>query len=305
MNKEKTAKNTKIKSKFSLFDGITLFFIILFVLVFVFLLLWGLSTSLKNEFLDYKEGNVLGFPKQIYFQNYIDLMANYSIKIPQRSDRILFGELLWNTIVYALGGAFVSAACPCLVAYVVAKFDKWQISKILYGTVVVTMAIPIIGNLSASVAVAQAVGVHDSLLGNMVQKFNFLGFYFLIFHGSFKMLAKDYSEAAYLDGASEWRVFFSIIFPLVRNMFGTVMLIKFVEFWNDYTTVLIYLPSHPTLAYSTFLYTTNAGSSQDTPPVDLPQKMAGAMLLLFPMLIVFTAFNKKLLGNLSMGGVKE
>lgn len=292
------------------FEVLTFILLTTFSLVLIVLLFYALVTSVKSnvEFLD----NRVGLPKNWQFKNYVDIINNFSFYVSKNvyvdgyhyiveTQVRLFPELIVNTLIYTIGGSFVSTFCPCIMAYIVAKFGDWKISKIIFATVIVTMIIPLIGTASASIAVAKATGVYDSLLGNMLQKFNFLGMYFLIFHASFKMLAKDYSEAAYLDGASEWRVFFHIIFPLVMNVFGTIMLIKFIEFWNDYSTVLIYLPTHPTLAYGIYKMsnTTITGLS------DGPHRIAGALILFIPTTIIFALFNKKFLGNLSMGGVKE
>jgi len=305
MNKNNVAKSVFKKW----FEVLTFILLTVFSLVLVFLLIYGLFTSVKSniEFLD----NPVGIPNEWKFENYIDIIKNFSFSVSKNvyidgyhyiveAQVRLFPELIVNTLIYTIGGAFSITFAHCIMAYVVAKFDDWWISKIIFSTVIITMIIPLIGTASASIAVAKATGVYDSLLGNMIQKFNFLGMYFLIFHAAFKMQAKDFSEAAYLDGASEWQVFFRIMLPLVMNVFGTIMLIKFIEFWNDYSTVLIYLPTHPTLAYGIYKMsnTTITGLS------DGPHRIAGALILFIPTTIIFAFFNKKFLGNLSAGGVK-
>lgn len=305
------AKNNVFKSLYKGWFEILIFILLtLFTLILVALLIFAILTSLKSN-IDFMD-NVVGIPKQWKFGNYVDIVNNFSFYVYKNvfingekyivETKVgLFPELVYNTLIYTIGGSFVSTLAPCLMAYVTAKFSRWRISRIVFTTVIVTMIIQPIGTASASIAVVKATGIYDQLWGNMIQKFHFTGLYFLIFHSSFKMLAKDYSDAAYLDGASEWKVFFYIIFPLVVNIFGTVMLIKFIEFWNDYSTVLIYLPTHPTLAYGIYKMsnTTITGLS------DGPHRIAGALLLFIPTMTMFIIFNKKLLGNLSMGGVKE
>ena len=292
------------------FQVVLFLFLTAFTMVLVSLLLFGLSTSLKTnmDFLD----NPAGFPTELKFKNYVDIIQNFSFYISKNVfvngekyivevEVSLFPELIYNTLVYTIGGAFVTTFCHCIMGYVVAKFDNWRISKFIYSLVIIVMIIPIFGTTASSIAMAKTTGVYDSLFGNWIQKFSFQGFYFLIFHSASKMLAKDYSDAAYIDGASEWKVFFSIIFPLLANTFGTIMLIKFIEYWNDYSTVLIYLPTHPTLAYGIFKMSTTTVTGLS----DGPHRIAGALLLFVPTTIIFMIFNRKLLGNLSAGGVKE
>ena len=131
-------------------------------------------------------------------------------------------------------------------------------------------------------------------------KANFLGMYFLVFYGIFKSLPMAYFEAAKIDGAGNFRILFRIALPLVRSLFFTVMLINFITFWNDYQTPLIFMPSHPTVALGMFHMATTAENTLAT----IPMRMAGAMLLLIPILIVFLFTHKRLLGILTVGGIK-
>lgn len=114
-------------------------------------------------------------------------------------------------------------------------------------------------------------------------------------------MPKDFSEAAYIDGASNLQVMLRIAFPLVRNTFLTVMLIKFVEFWNDYTVTITYMPSFPTVAFGLYEYSMSAKPAIN----NTPMRLAGCYVLIVPVLIVFLIFRNRLMSNISMGGVKE
>ena len=162
------------------------------------------------------------------------------------------------------------------------------------------MMIPIVGSYPSEINMLQKLGLYNTLVGAWIQKANFLGMYYLVFYAAFKGLAKDYSEAAEMDGASEFTVMTRIMLPLVRNAYFTVFLVKFVEFWNDYQIPLLYLPSRPTLSYGLYYvsnYTANMIST-------VPMRMAGCIIILIPILVLFIAFNDKLMGNITLGGVK-
>ena len=89
---------------------------------------------------------------------------------------------------------------------------------------------------------------------------------------------------------------------MIRNLFGTVLLIQFIGFWNDFQTPLLYLgDEYPTVAYWLFRFNENTMSGVSTVPV----KVAGTMVLVIPIFILFLIFSKKLMGNLSLGGIKE
>ena len=190
---------------------------------------------------------------------------------------------------------------PCLVSYACVKFDGYFYSKILNYIVIVTMILPIVGAYPSMIQVLNTLGLFDTILGIWLQKFNFLGIYFLTFSAAYKGIPKEFSEAAYIDGASEWQTLLSIILPLVRNMFFTVFLIHFVEMWNDYQVSLLYTPSYPTLARGVYEISRKTAGELATVPV----RMMACMILVIPILVLFIAFHNRLMGNVSMGGVKE
>ena len=201
--------------------------------------------------------------------------------------------------MYTVGGAFFATVTPCFVSYVCAKYD-YKFSKVLYSIVIITMILPIVGNLPAMLDVMNTLNIYDTFIGNWLQKANFLGMYFLIFFAAFKSLPNDYMEAAYIDGANEYSVMFKIMLPLVAPTFLTIMLIHFIDCWNDYMTPLLYLPSHPSIGYGVYKMSTSTVTGMGTAPM----KMASCLIMVIPTVTVFVIFKDKLMGNLSMGGIK-
>ncbi|MGN1077294.1 MAG: ABC transporter permease subunit, partial [Candidatus Gallimonas sp.] len=126
--------------------------------------------------------------------------------------------------------------------------------------------------------------------------------YFLVFYAQLRAFPKDYSEAAYIDGAGNFTVMMRIIFPLVRGTFFTVTLLLFINSWNDYTTPMLYMPNVPTLSYGLYYYTFVLKNSSTQ---SFPMRMAGCIVMMLPILAVFLVFHKRLIGNVSMGGIKE
>lgn len=284
---------------------ILLILLSIYSIIILYLLFWGILTSLKTP--DDFRTNVFGFPKgKIAFDNFPYVLRNFYVDVTIVKNGIAtpakryIEHMLINTALYSIGGAFISAFVPCVVAYAVSKFD-YKFNAVIKGIVIITMVLPIVGSAPSEINLLRTLGLYDTILGNWIQKFHFLGMYFLVYLAAFKVIPKEFSEAAYVDGANEFKVMTKIIFPVMKNIFLTIMLIKFVEFWNDYQTPLLYLPSHPTLAYGVYqLSITNINEMNN-----VPMRMAGCVLLLIPILIVFISFRKKIMGNITLGGVKE
>jgi ABC-type glycerol-3-phosphate transport system permease component len=166
--------------------------------------------------------------------------------------------------------------------------------------VIITMILPIIGNLPSEIQVAKFLGFYDNVFGLAIMKGHFLGMNFLIYYAAFKGIPKDYAEAAEMDGASQWKVMTAIILPMVKSTISAIALLSFITYWNDYTTPMIYLPSRPTIAYG--LYYFNQTTTNEANFVTV--RIAASMLVSIPIFIVFLLFKDKLMGNFSVGGIK-
>ena len=272
----------------------------LYVVFLAYLMFWGIITSLKSvgEFND----NVLGFPQDLSFNNFITIFNNFYVRVNVNGLLVpkFIEDMLLNTMLYAVGGAFISTFVPCIVAYAVTRFN-FKFNAVIKGIVIVTMILPIIGSAPAEIQLLRDLKLYDSIIGNWIQKFHFLGMYFLVFSAAFEVIPKDFAEAAYMDGASEFKLLTKVMFPMVSTIFTTIMLINFIALWNDYQTPMLYLPSHPTLAYGIFDLSRSTLDGMN----NVPTRMAGCVILLVPILIIFIAFRKKIMGNITLGGVKE
>ena len=170
------------------------------------------------------------------------------------------------------------------------------------NVMLIVIALPVIGSETSMLAVLHDMGLYDSFFGVFSVKFSYANLYFLIFISTLKSVSNSYTEAAYIDGANEMQILLKIIVPLIKNVFFTVMLIYFIMYWNDTNTVLVYLPGYPTFAYGVW-YNVFVSTTPDMNKTTL--KMTAAMFLIIPMIVVFMIFRKKLMTNLSTGGVKE
>lgn len=293
-NKAKPSKNIPI------FRIVLFVLLALYFLTLVTPLLWGLLTSLKSP-ADYND-NIMGFPRRLMFYNYYYATKVFYVRIATSTGfaNVFMSKMILNTLLYAGGCAFMATATPCVMGYLTAKF-KCSFSKIVYAIVIVTMVLPIIGSLPSELHMSKSLGLYNTFWGVWIMKGHFLGIYFLVFHAAFKGISATFIESAKIDGAGNLRIFVQIILPLVRNVFFTVMLIKFIEFWNDYQVPLLYMPSMPTLAYGLWNYTFN----YDNAISSVPLQMTGCMIVFLPIFAVFLAFHNRLIGNISMGGIKE
>lgn len=296
------SRENKKKWRFDWFFAIVFLFLVLYVLSLLIPVFWTFLTALKSpkEF-DF-DGNVLGWPTAGSFDNFKTAYENFFVRVYHLGDTYYFymGDLFVNSLLYAVGCALAATLTPCLVAYVVSNYP-YRFGKVIYGIVIVTMALPIIGSLSSEIQVAKALQFYDTFIGIWIMKANFLGLYFLVFFAQFKTIPKDYMEAAKVDGAGNFRIMLQVIFPFALGTILTVFLLNFITYWNDYQTPMIYLPSHPVAAYGMYEFQ----MSTETVLANTPVKLAGIFLMAAPIVLVALIFSRRLMANLTVGGIKE
>lgn len=322
--KAKTVKRGDLAVKIII--GVLCAFLIIYTLSILFMLLWGLLSSLKSG-MDFK-ANRLGLPKlndpswpkgiddprSSYYtlfrlKNYVDVINNFSYDTKTSyfigttevgvSSSDTFISMFLNSLLYSLGNGLVQALFPAIMAYMCAKYP-YKFSKIIYMVVLVVMTLPIVGAYPSELRVLRNLGLYNTWYGNFIQRCSFLGMYFLVFYEFFKSMPDTYSEAADIDGASQFTIMVGIYMPLAIKMIGSVFLIRFIFFWNDFASIELYMPTHPTLAY--FIYVINVGAVYKS--ATDPTKIAACMILAVPTIILFLLLHNRLMGSMTLGGIK-
>ena len=306
----KINKENRLTRKFSPLTVIMFVILTLFSVALIGILFWTVITSLKSaSFSGFKSGtaSTYNFPKKMHFENYVKVFEKFyieSVPFPENvggTRTVYIGQMFVYTILYCVGCSVIQTLVQCVTAYLCAKF-RYKLSKIIEYTVIVVMTIPIVGSLPAEITLSKQLGIYNHMYGMWIMKANFLGMYFLVFLAAFKSISMTYTEAAKIDGASNMSIMLKIIFPLVKNVVFTVMLINFITYWKDYQTPLIYISSYPTVTYGLFRVIFDSSSSAGM--VSVPIRMTASIVVMLPLIIIFIIFQKRLLGNLTMGGIK-
>ncbi len=268
----------------------------------LFIILIGLVNSFRS-ITEYRK-TFFGLPAEFKFDNYgrmfTDTKTGFYVtrRLPSgKSYTYGFLEMFWNSIVYSVGSSILRIYTAAIVAYLCAKYN-YKFSKFVHTLVIIVMIIPIVGAMPSMIQLLHSIGLLDTIWGVYVQNINFQGLNFLILYAGFKGVAKGYSEAAFIDGASHAKVMFGVIFPLMKNTIVVLFLITFVGFWNDYQTPLVYWNAYPTIAVGLYNFTNNPLNGS------MPEKMAACMVVLAPILIIFLFLKDKMMGNLTVGGLK-
>lgn len=283
---------------------------ILFICVFVIFTIYAISlifpfvvlliNSLKGglEYItDLNDKNILRFPDKTLFSNYKAAFTSMAM-VNSIGFKVYLPEMFVNSFIYALLTSFASAFCSTLTGYALAKYD-FKLRSLLYGISIVTLTIPIVGNMAAVMKLTYALGIYNTVFYPILMNFGGFGFNFLILYGFFKNVSWSYAEAAFIDGANHFDVFFKIMLPQVVPTVLTLVVVSFIGAWNDYQTVLLYLPDLPTLAAG--LYRIEQSIKRGG---NYPIYFAGILISIVPVLIMFVCCFDTIMQNYSIGGLK-
>ena len=292
------------KRKLSLFESVVMVLLILYGVAVVGLLLWGFIASFRNDQAVVQRPWTLF--EDLTLDNYSDVFNNFKTfkYVDGGTQTVYFEEMFLNSLLYAGGGALMQTLCTAIVAYLTAKYDN-TCSKIVHYTVIVTLTLPIVGNLASMLQITKALGLFDSIVGSWIMKFGFNNIYYLIFYAFFKKISWEYAESAFLDGGSHYTVFFRIMLPLAMPLMATVFLLNFIQYWNDFETPYMFLPNHTTAGIMLYMSIIGGGGSwAGEGVIALTSQLAAAFLVFLPIFVLFLVFRNKIMGNLSEGGIK-
>ncbi len=263
------------------------FVIYAFTLIFPFV--WCFYNSFKNnrEFFS----DVWGFPQVWRWGNWGDAFA---LSVNGVNILGMFGNSILMTVVNTVISILMSA----MTAYIISKYP-FKGSSLFYTTALVLMMIPSVGSMAATYKLYNNLKLYDTYPGIFIGAFGGFGSSFILLYGFFKNLDWSYAEAAFIDGAGHYKVFFKIMLPMALPGLTSVAILSAIGVWNDYFTIYMFAPSKVTIAVGLQGLVTQMQFRQNYPLL-----FAVLIMSIIPVIAVFAAFQKTIMENTTVGGVK-
>lgn len=247
--------------------------------------IWMILSSLKTD------REVLQIPPTIIpenptFQHFIDLFVSMN-----------FGTYLINTLIIVIF-SMVGLLLNTMAGYGFGKF-QFKGKEILFAIVLITMMIPGQVTMIPTYLVLNEMGLTNTMSGivlpGLIAAFNI----FLI-RQFMQTIPDGLLEAARLDGAGEFYIFFKLIIPLAKPILAVQVILTFIGAWNSFIWPLI-------VANDEALYTLSVGLAllQDQNVTNYGLQMAGAALMVIPVLVIFIIFQRYVIEGFNVGGMKE
>lgn len=269
----------------------------LMVLLGIFFILpfyWMINTSLKTPDQLFAIPPVW-FPHPIAWNNYVQVLTtslgpNYpSVLISAR-----------NTLIITVNGVIATLFSSSLVAYAFARLE-FRGKNILFLGILGTLMVPFAVIMIPQFILWSKLHWLDTYLPLIIPQWFGSAWNIFLMRQFFMTIPKEYDEAALLDGASRWDIYWRIILPLSRPVLAAVAVFAFVFFWNDFLNPLIILTTPLKFTLTQFL----ANFSMMFQYVQWQLWMAGSVIVILPCLILFFFTQNLFLSGINITGIKK
>jgi len=252
--------------------------------IFPFILVVYNSVKTTREILE----NPLALPMIFNFSNFV-----YAF------EKMRFQVAFFNSLIITSVSVLITTLFSSMHAYSLVR-NNWKINRIIFLIMVASMLIPFQAIMIPLVTFYGAIGFFNSKTSLI---YMYLGFgtamAVFIYHGFIKSIPLELEEAALIDGCSKYYTFFKIVRPLLKPATMTITILNILWIWNDFLLPSLVLISaeQRTLPLSTFYFF-------GTYTVDYGLLMAGLMMTILPVIIVYIVLQKYILHGVMQGAIK-
>ncbi len=248
--------------------------------------LWMLGTSFKDP------ANVFRDPIQIWPKPW--LWSNYA----QAFSKLPFARYTFNTcLITAICMVGQMLSCS-LVAFGFARM-RFPGRNALFVTLLATMMLPAQVTMIPVFKIWSSLGFYDTYVPLTAGSFFGSAFFIFLLRQYYMTVPHEMDEAARIDGASTFQVFYKVLLPQIKPALATLAIFSFMNNWNDFLGPLIYIstPAKRTLALGLYAF-------QGQYTTDWNYLMAASAVVMLPLLILFFAGQKYFIQGVVISGVK-
>lgn len=271
-----------------LISAMRIFVVLVLTLLFVSPLYICFSYSFKTES-EIGIGSALSLPRSFYLGNYHEVITH------NRDFTSGFTNSLISTVCIVGVLTFITP----MAAYVLARSrSKWAL--VAYYIFMTGILIPFQCIMFPAYQNLKGLGMIDTIPGYIIVRTGFqIGTCIMILTNFVKSVPQELEEAASIDGASIFRTFWRIVFPLMKPINVTMLVINTLNAWNDYTVAVSLLQSskNRTLPLAQLLYTSESG-------VEINLAFAFFCLCMIPVLLLYLFTQKHIVSGIMSGAVK-
>ena len=254
-------------------------------LIIVVPLYWMIVTAFKTQTAIFTYP-IEWFPKEITLQNFVDLFARFP-----------FGKVLVNSAIVSVSYSIISIVTCSMAAFAFAKIP-FRGSEVLLKVYLATLMIPFQSTLIPLFMLFNSAGLSNTYGSVIIPSlFRVFGIFLLVQH--MRTIPDDYIDAARIDGASYFTILWTVILPLSLPVIAGYAVITFMDAWNDYLWPLVMLTKPAMMTVPVALGMVNGQFERN-----FGVQMAGSLISIVPVVLIYLAAQSKMKDGLTLGGIK-
>lgn len=185
-----------------------------------------------------------------------------------------------------------------MVAYAVGRFD-FKLKKAIMGMYLVAQVIPMVTTQVATFSVIQSLGAYNTILAPILLYLGADVLQIVIYLQFVNSIPKDLDESAMIEGASLFKIYRSIIFPLLAPATATLIILKSISIYNDFYTPYLYMPKQDLKVVSTAIYSFIGPNAAQLNVIS-----AGILIIFIPTVLLFLFMQRYIFAGVTNGAVK-
>jgi len=246
----------------------------------------SLFTTALHESGTYPDG--ISWPSDPHWENFLDAFRVAHM-----------GELLWSSTLIVLGVVPVSLLIGTMAGFAIGHLRMWG-SRVLFLLFVLGLTLPFEGIITPLYYQMRDFGLLNTRWAIILPLIGlFMPFAVFWMRAHFVNMPDELSEAARMDGANTWQLFWRIHVPLALPAISSLAILLFLWTWNQFLLAIVLVddPAKRTMAGA-------LGAFQGQWGTDMPLLCAGSLLILTPTLILFVVFQRRFVAALLQGSLK-
>lgn len=210
---------------------------------------------------------------------------------------ISFTKAILNSVIVTILITFITVVFPAMAAFIFAKVP-FKGSEKVFILFLASMMIPGVVTLIPNFIIIRTLNLANSYIG-VALPFTINAFGIFLVRQAMKGVDNTYMDAAFMDGASLPRIFFKIMLPMVKPTIMTLLLLQFMFAWNNYLWPLVVLTDRSKWTLQIAL-----GNMQTQYGNDEHVLMAGALITMTPMIVMYLITQRYVQKGIMIGGIK-
>lgn len=256
------------------------------LVIFVTPFLYMLVNSLKGT----KEANLmsLSLPEEIHLENYLEVI---------KANNYMLVTAFKNSLILALCSVILLFLTGSMAGYVLQRRND-RTTRLANVLIMSGLMVP--PAILPTIWVLQGLHLYKTLLGmTIVEVALNIPFTIMLYRGFMATIPTELEEAGFIDGCSRIQLFSRVVFPLLKPVTSTVIILNAVSIFNDFTNPLYFLPGNANATVQLTLYNFKGKYASSYNLL-----FADVLVITIPMLVLFIFFNKRIIDGMVAGAVK-